>query len=288
MRPAHTTRHLAEIHIAVLLFGLAGLFGKWIALPSTIIVLGRVFFASFTLAFVLQLAGHSFRLARRPDYLYLSLLGILLALHWVTFFESIKVSTVAVGLLAYSTFPIFTVLLEPWFFREKFHGQSLVLAGITLMGVALIIPEWQLANDVTQGVLWGALSGASFALLSILNRRYVRSYSSLQIAFYQDLVAMLVLLPFLWWERPTIGMADWGLLVLLGVVFTAISHTLFINGLKSVPARTASIIASLEPVYGIIAAAFLLGEIPGWRVLLGGMAILSAAAVVTFIRPQAK
>ncbi|MCB0569590.1 MAG: DMT family transporter [Phaeodactylibacter sp.] len=276
------TRHLLEVHLAVLLFGLAGLFGKWITLPATVIVLGRVFFASICLAVVLKLSGIPFFLRRRRDYVYLAFLGLLLAFHWVTFFRSIQVSSVAVGLLSYSVFPVFVVLLEPWFFREPFHRQSLLLALLCLAGVALIVPEWSWAGHTMQGVAWGVLSGASFALLSVLNRKYVRDYSSLQVAFYQDVVALLALLPFYWLEKPVLGAWDWGLLAVLGAVFTALSHTLFINGLKSVPARTASIIATLEPVYGIAAAAFLLGEAPGWRVISGGLAILGTAVVAAF------
>ncbi|MCB0594572.1 MAG: EamA family transporter [Lewinellaceae bacterium] len=273
---------LLEIHLAVLLFGLASLFGKWVALPAVIIVLGRVAFAVPALALVLRWAGQSIRLNRRQDYLYLSLLGVLLAFHWVTFFESVQVSTVAVCLVSYSTFPFFTVFLEPLFFREPLSRRGLALAIVALAGVALVIPEWKLGNNTTLGVFWGVLSGISFALLSVLNRKYVRTYSSLQVAFYQDLVAFLLLLPFWFLLQPTPSASDWGLIVVLGVVFTAFSHTLFINGLKEVPARTASIIATLEPVYGIIAAALLLGEIPGVRVLAGGMLIIGAMAYASW------
>ncbi len=279
-------RHLFEIHLAVLLFGLASLFGKWITLPAVIIVLGRVAFAFPALALVLRLMGQNIRLNRRQDYIYLSLLGVLLAVHWVTFFESVQVSTVAICLLSYSTFPFFTVLLEPLFFREeRLSRQGLVLAVIALAGVALVIPEWRLGNDTTLGVFWGVLSGASFALLAVLNRKYVRTYSSLKVAFYQDLMAFVVLLPFwfLIWPQPS--PLDWSLLILLGIVFTAFSHTIFINGLKEVPARTASIIATLEPVYGILAAVLLLGEVPGPRVLLGGALIIGAMAYASW-RPN--
>ena len=275
-------RHLAEIHLAVLLFGLASLFGKWVALPAAIIVLARVAFAVPALVVVLRWAGQSIRLNRGQDYLYLGLLGVLLAFHWVTFFESVQVSTVAVCLVSYSTFPFFTVFLEPLFFRERLSRRGLALAIIALVGVALVIPEWKLGNNTTLGVFWGVLSGISFALLSVLNRKYVRTYSSLQVAFYQDLVAFLLLLPFWFILQPTPSASDWGLLVVLGVVFTAFSHTLFINGLKEVPARTASIIATLEPVYGIIAAALLLGEIPGVRVLAGGVLIIGAMAYASW------
>lgn len=277
-----SSRYLLEIHLAVLLFGLAGLFGKLIALPAAIIVLGRVFFASISLYLMMKAAGRRLALANRRDYGLLALLGALLALHWVAFFQSIQVSTVAVGLLTFSTFPVFAVFLEPFFFREERTApRDVLLAGLTFLGVALVIPEFELENSYVRGVLWGILSGFTFALLSILNRRYVRSYSSLTLAFYQDLIATLLLLPFLWVWKPVFTVWDIGLLVLLGVVFTALSHSLFINGLRGVPARAASVIASLEPVYGILAAFFLLGEQPEWRVVIGGGVILSVAAYAT-------
>lgn len=119
-------------------------------------------------------------------------------------------------------------------------------------------------------------------MLSILNRKFVKNYSSLTVAFYQDSFAALFLLPFLLLQHPVFQPQDLFLLVLLGVVFTGIAHSLFIGGLKGTRARTASIIASLEPVYGIIAAVLLLGEILEFRVFLGGFIILGAACYTTF------
>ena len=112
-------RSLFEIHLAVLLFGLAGLFGKWLALSPVIIVLGRVFFASVALALLFLFTKQSLRIYPRKNYLLLFLLGLILSIHWISFFKSIQVSTVAVGLLSYSIFPVFTAFLEPLFFKEK-------------------------------------------------------------------------------------------------------------------------------------------------------------------------
>ena len=274
--------NLAEIHIAVLLFGLAGLFGKLVDLPPSIIVLGRVFFASITLILIIAVLKLSLRLKHKKDYFYLALLGVILAVHWVSFFLSIQLSTVAIGLLTYSTFPIFTAFLEPLFFKEKIAGKDMLLAFITFVGVALVIPKFEWSNQVTQGALWGVFSGATFSVLSILNRKFVKSYSSYVVAFYQDFSATIVLIPFLFFLDFTVQNKEIWLLILLGVVFTGISHSLFINGLKNIKAKTASIIASLEPVYGILAAAFLLHEFPTLKVLIGGLIILGATAYETF------
>ncbi|MFC2158171.1 EamA family transporter, partial [Acidobacteriota bacterium] len=102
---------LIELHVAVVLFGLAGLFGKWLALSPFIIVLGRVFFASLVLGLILAAKKQSFKITPRKNYWVFLSLGVLLAVHWVCFFQSIQVSTVAVGLLSYSSFPLFTAFI---------------------------------------------------------------------------------------------------------------------------------------------------------------------------------
>lgn len=268
-------KYIAEIHIAVFLFGLSGLFGKLINMPSIIIVFGRVLFSSLFLMLILIFLKKDIRLKRQKHYLYLVIMGITLAIHWSSFFKSIQVSTVAIGLLTFSTFPVFVSFLEPYFMKEKINVSDIILAFITFIGVLLVIPNLEISNNITQGALWGILSGFTYAILSVLNRKYVSEYSSLVIAFYEQAVATIILIPFVFLYKPEFQLREVLLLVLLGIVFTGISHSLFINGLKGVKTQTASIISCLEPLYGIVFATLLLKEIPGLRELLGGIIILS-------------
>ena len=272
---------LFEIHIAVLFFGLAGLFGKLVNQPPTVIVFGRVLFAMAFLLPAMWYLKQSLRLSRTRDYFALLLQGFILALHWGTFFQAIQVATVAVGLITFSTFPIFVTFLEPVFFKEKLRPADVVLALVTFTGVVVVVPAFNLDNTTTQGALWGITSGLTFALLSIMNRKYARAYSSLVVAFYQDAAAALFLIPFLFLPAPVMTLPDMLWLALLGIVFTGVAHSLFIRGLAHVKAQAASIIASLEPVYGILAAALLLGESPALRELAGGVVILGAALYAT-------
>lgn len=267
-------KSLIEIHIAVLLFGMSGLFGKFLSLPPMIIVLGRVVFSSIFILMLILFRKTSIKLRQKKDYFYLILMGMILAVHWSTFFHSIQISTVAIGLLTFSTFPVFVTFLEPYFFREKIRLSDIVVAVVTFTGVVLVLPGFQLESDMTQGVIWGVVSGFTYAILSILNRKYVKEYSSTVIAFYEQAVAAIVLLPFLFIQKPVFQTTDIRLLILLGIVFTGISHTLFINGLKNVRTQAAGIISALEPLYGIILAIFLLREIPSFREIAGGIIIL--------------
>jgi len=276
-----TRQGLLEIHLATVLFGMAGLFGKWVALSPFLIVLARVFFASLALGIVLLASKQSLREILSKSIVLLFFLAAVLAVHWVAFFKSIQVSSVAVGLLSYSSFPAFTVFLEPLLFKERFDRRNLFFAALCLLGVFLIIPRFDPADIVYQGVLWGLLSGLAFAILTLFNRRLSQNYSSLAIAFFEDLLACLFLGPFLFFYRSPVMARDLLLLLILGVICTAGSHTLFIKGMRYVRAQSASIISALEPVYGIVLALFLLREVPALRTLLGGIIILSAVIAVS-------
>ena len=274
-------RSLLEIHTAVVLFGLAGLFGKWLPLSPFLIVLGRVFFASIALGIILLLSKHSLRIKNGLDEVLFIGLGLLLALHWAAFFKSIQVSTVAVGLLSYSSFPVFTAFLEPLISKVKLDLMNVLFAFVCFMGVVLIIPRFAMSDSTLKGVLFGLLAGLSFSLLSIMNRKLTLRYSSLVIAFYQDFFAMLFLLPFFFLAGTAVNSRSLLLLLFLGVVCTAGAHTFFIMGMKEIQAQTASIISSLEPVYGIILAFLFLGEVPAIRTVMGGLIILGAVLFIS-------
>ena len=121
-----------------LLFGLAGLFGKFLDLPAWCIVLGRTGFASITLGIVLIVVRDNLPGDLKTIGLF-SLLGLLLAVHWIAFFKSIQVSTVAVGLLAFSTFPVFIALFEPWWFNEKRRKVDMLAALLVLVGLGVMV-----------------------------------------------------------------------------------------------------------------------------------------------------
>ena len=276
------SRRLVEIHLAVFLFGFPGLFAKWLAWPPVLIVFGRVLFACLTLAAVMALGRRaSFRVPAGRDAVLLAACGFILAAHWTMFFQSIQVSSVAVGLLSYASFPVFTAFLEPLLTRRRWEPESLGFAAACVIGIALIVPGFDLSNAVVRGVMWGLGAGLSFAVLSVLNRGLAARHSTLTVAFYQDLVAGLCLVPLtLRLGLPRSG-HDWALIAVLGIFCTAAAHALFIDGLKGAGARTASILSSLEPVYGILLALVVLGEIPTLRTVAGGAVVLAAAVAAT-------
>ncbi len=269
---------LMKVHISVLLFGAAGLFGKTINASASVIVFGRVFFAGLFLLAYLLFRSEKINIDSAKDYFLIILSGVLLAFHWQTFFYSIQISTVAVGLLSFSTFPIFVALIEPLVGKAKFEISFIMLSLLVLLGLAVMVSDnILLKNDdsLMRGISYGIVSGFLFALIVLLNRSLVARNRAVQISFLQYFTAILVLLPFSYREIIAgISLVNWWQLLVLGAIFTAFSHTLFIAGLKTVRASVSSIICCLEPVYGIILAVIILQEIPKFRVIIGGLIVL--------------
>ncbi|WP_261179999.1 DMT family transporter [Anaerobacillus sp. CMMVII] len=147
-----------------------------------------------------------------------------------------------------------------------------------------MVQEVSFENTSFLGAFWGIVSAFTFSLLAIINRVLVRGYSSIVVGFYQNSFGFIVLIPFLFLFpfQFQFQLDNFLLLVLLGVLFTGVSHVMFIQGLKSVNVQKASIIACLEPVYGIIAAVFILAEIPSLREGVGILIILCMAIYVSF------
>jgi len=271
-------RGLVFANVAVLLFGLAGVLGKLSVLPTPLIVFGRAFFAGLVLLAVCWFQHISLRPKRPQDGFLLLGQGVLLALHWTAFFQAINVSNVAIGLLSFSSFPLFTAALEPLLLHQRPSRIQIVAALFILPGIYLLVPSFTFQNHTTLGVMWGLLSGATFALLSVTNRWLGRTYSSLMISLYQDGIAAIVLVPAFFLTAAGSFWTPHALLILLilGVVCTALAHTLFIASMRDITAQSASLLASLEPVWGIFFGVLLLGAIPTASTLLGGAIILGA------------
>jgi len=279
--PAKTVRlksALAALHAAVLLFGLAGLFGKLIEAPPTTIVLGRTCLAALALGLFLLMSDSGKRAGLKKEGPLLAVQGAILALHWWTFFHAIQISSVAVGLLGFAAFPMFVTLLEPLLFKESYRWFDIVISAAVSIGLTIVAWPFESGSDRVAGVLWGATSGLLFAVLSLLNRRSVRMLSPVAIACLQNAFAFLVLLPTIVWSPWKATWSQIGLLILLGVLCTAVAHALFIYSLRRVKTQLAGIMAALEPVYGIIFALLLLSEKPSLTTLAGGTLIISAAA----------
>ena len=278
---------IISILVALPFVSLTGLFGKFLTIAPLLIVQGRSIFAFGTLLIALVVMRKKLFFQDYREWIWLMVSGSILGIHWIAFFEAIQVSTVAIGLLSFASYPLFTTLLEPLFFKEVLRRKNVVAALIVICGLAIMAtsseePNAIISGSVIQGLLWGLLAGFGFSVLTLLNRGYVRNHSPLLLTCWQNGFAALVLLPWSLSESWTISGKEWSLLFILGVICTVGGHTLLINGLRHVKAQIASLlIAGLEPVGAIVFALFLLGEIPSLQTLLGGLLIVGTTFLIT-------
>ena len=259
---------LLSIHASIILFGIAGLFGKFLSFDAVLIVLGRTFIAFAALVFVHRLMQVPLLFKKRQHWMWMGLTGFILAVHWIGFFRSIQLSSVAIGLLSFSSYPLFTTFLEPIFFQEQLKRKNIiavvaVMAGLTLIATSGSSDTSQLTQkEIFQGLTWGIFASFSFAVLTLLNRKHVQDHHPLTVACWQNGIAAFVLFPLSLGYEWQFSSQEIGLLLLLGLFCTASGYVLLINGLRKVSVQLTSLLhAGLEPVYGILFALILLSEI---------------------------
>lgn len=270
-------RNIIYLHIAVMLFGLAGVAAQFVEIPAVLVALGRVVCSSLLLLIIAIVKKESLRLNSGKDYCMIILTGAVMAIHWTTFFQSVQVSTVAIGTITFSTFPLFLTFIEPIVFHEKLRSQSVLSAILLLIGVMITIPEFSMENHTTIGIIWGMVSSLSYAVLTLANRYFSPRYPARTVCLYEQGSAAIVLLPALFLVKTTWRPLDLAGIAFVGFICTAFAHSLYVSAQKSVRAQTAGIISGMETVYGILYALLFLGEVPSVRELAGGIVILGVA-----------
>lgn len=251
------------LHLAVILAGFTGVFGKLISLNEGLLVWYRVFFSFIWLFFILKLFKVSKAIPVREKY-DIAKVGLLITIHWVFFYGSIKYSNISIGVVCYSLTSFFTAIFEPLINRKKFVPSELLLSLLTLLGIALI---FHFDASYQLGIILGVISSAFAALYTIYNERLVKSYDSMLINYYQMIggtvglgVVMPLYLYFFPVEKLLPGLTDTLYLLLLSLFCTVGLYVLFAESLKRIPAFTVNLSFNLEPIYAIIMAFLFFAE----------------------------
>lgn len=281
-------RALLSIHVSAVLFGLTGVFGELIQASAAAITAGRAIFAFIALAGFAKLRGRGLMEGiTRHRMAVLAGAGLLLALHWVTFFHSVKVGGIAVATLGFASFPAFITLTEALVFKERVERAEWAILVLVTFGLILVVPAFNFGNEGTIGLLWGLASGFSFAMLALVNRRAAAGIDAVQIAFWQNIVVAALALPFAWFSLGQMQAMDWVWMIVLGVICTGLSHYLFVASMTVLNARSAGLVISLEPVYAIGVAWWLFSQVPSTRMLVGALLIIGAIAASGLRKPAA-
>ncbi|OCT39252.1 DMT family transporter [Pseudomonas putida] len=292
LSPALSHRNaLILAHVAAVLFGLTGILGALIQADASVITFGRAAFAVLALGLVALLQRRAlFRGLDRRRAAVLLFTGAMLAAHWVTFFLAVKIGGVAIATLGFASFPAFIALLDCIAFGERIRLREWLLLALVSLGLVLVVPTFDLLDQGTLGLLWGLASGLSFALLAIANRRWASGLKAVQVAFWQNLVVAVLVLPVALQNLVGQGLqtADWIYLALLGVFCTGLSQYLFVKSLKGLAARSAGMILALELVYAIACAWVLFAEAPSLRMLAGAGLIILATLLSAWGKPASE
>lgn len=248
---------LLQLHTAVFLWGFTGVLGRAITLSSTMLVWWRLLITAVSLWMLYLLQGK----AKKIDWkhgLQISLIGTILALHWVCFYASIKLANVTIALTCLSTTALLASLMEPLILGKKFDAVEIFLGLFAVAGI-LIIYNTHIQFSI--GIIVGLAASLFTVLVSVLNKKIIDKHPPEQITLYQltgGFLGLTVLMPLFGLLFPEKLAAptpwDWVWLFLLSWVCTILTFFLYIRALKNVSAFTMNLTLTLEPIYGIILA----------------------------------
>ncbi len=275
----NTTSGLLLVNLASLFISSSGILGKLIDLPPVVTSFFRSILGVLFLSLLILTIKGSMNFTWRRDQKSFIISGILLALHWSTYFYALQISNVSIAIISLFTYPIITTLIEPLFFQTRVEKINLLTSMLVLVGIVILVPEFSLRNDYTLGIVVGLLSALLYALRNLVSKKLVTTYSGDQTLVIQLFFAAILLSPSLFIYSYEIDLETIALLLVLGLITTAFGHTLFLMALRHLTTSSASVLASLQPVYAILLAVILIGEQLQMNVILGGILILLAVII---------
>lgn len=267
------------LNIATLFISTSGALGKFIEMPTPVIIWWRSSLALIVLFVFCKVKKINLKINSRKDLWTFILSAIFMGGHWITYFYALKFSNVAIGMLSLYTFPVMTALLEPFFIKVKLDPIHLFLGVLVLIGIYIIAPEMNIESSDVQGILLGLLSALCYSLRILILKIHVVKYNGTMLMMYQLLILTIILAPFLYVMDTSGIKTQFPYVIILAIVTTAIGHSMFVNSLKHFTSSTASIMTSALPIYGILIAFFFLGEIPNKNVYIGGLLIISTVLI---------
>lgn len=276
-----------QLHAAVFLAGFTGILGRLISLNEGMLVWYRLFLTTVTMVILFGLMK---KLRKIPvkDILKICAVGFIAAMHWVTFYASIKYSNVSVALVCFSSISFFTAILEPVILRKRINWTEMFLGLMTLGGISII---FHFDSQYKVAIVIGLVSAVLAALFPIYNRQFLKRVNVETLLTWQQfggLISLSVLMPFYLQRFPVEslipGMEDFLWLLVLSWFCSVIAFQFSSNALKRLSAFTVNLTYNLEPVYGILLAFMIYQEnklLSKWFYI--GFAIIATALIIHII-----
>ena len=256
-------KHYLHLHFLVFIAGFTAILGELITVSSIPLVWHRMLIASVITFSYLLIKRNSFKIDFKT-LLKFCLPGLIIALHWITFFEAIEQSNISITLAMFSTAAFFTSFIEPLFFKRKIIFYEIIMGLLVIIGVYIITMAEILYLN---GIILGILSALFSSLFSVLNGKLVKKYSPVNISFYEFLTGLIFITLYLviFNSFDTVYLdslisLDYLYLFILGSICTAYAFIAAVGLMKFLSPFTVVLTYNLEPVYGIMLALILFPE----------------------------
>jgi drug/metabolite transporter (DMT)-like permease len=280
-----------KLHFIVFLWGFSAILGKLVTIPTLEMIFFRGLLAATGMALAMYVLNDSFKVAGK-DLIRLLLIGAVVAVHWLAFFGSARVSNVSVSLVGFATNSLWAAILEPAFNRRKVKKFELILGLIVLAGLYVI---FSFNFDYHLGLGLGIFAGFTSALFSVFNSRMVRRVSPFAITFYEMVGIILTLglvLPIFSSVTDNSiqlpSLEDWMYIAILAGVCSVYAYSVAVELMKRVSVFMIQLALNLEPVYGIIMAVMIFRqqEKMGWNFYMGTCIILAAVVSYPYLKKR--
>ncbi|WP_075591307.1 DMT family transporter [Labilibacter marinus] len=282
MTKNNTFRHIIELNIAIIFMSTSGALARYIELPVPVVIASRALFGGMFIYLFCRWKGFNLKINKK-DRGVIVLSGVLMGLHWVTYFYALVLSSVAVGMISLFTFPVITSLLEPLMLKKKFQKLQLLLGLMTLVGVYFLVPEFSFENDYFKALVVGVISAVFYSLRNIITKSKVQSYNGSVIMMYQLIIIAVVFSPMFIIYKDFNFVGELPGVLLLSLLTTAIGHTLFLYSLKNFSVTSISLMSSSQLLYGVVIGIIFLSEYPRNESIIGGV-IIFATVVLESLR----
>lgn len=289
-----TTRDYFKLHFIVFLWGFTAVLGKLISIPSVEMVFYRTLLAAIGMAVLMIFLQKSFSFSSK-DLLSIFLTSIIVAIHWITFFVSGKISNPSTSLVGFATCSFWAAFIEPIAKRKNIQLLEIGLGVIVLIGLTTILT---FNFQFPLGLFLGIVSGLTAALFSVINSKLVHRVNAYTITFYEMLGACLVILLFMpvyqntWAFQGELNLTptftDWIYITIMALACSVYAFSVSINLSKKLSVFFIQLALNLEPVYGIILALLVFGqkEVMSWNFYIGTLIILSAVVAYPIIKKK--
>ena len=290
-----TTKDYLKLHFIVFLFGFTAILGKLVSIPSVEMVFYRTLMAATGMAILIYLVKGSFRVSK-SDLIKILLTGAIVAIHWLTFFGSGRVSNPSTSLVGFATCSFWAAFIEPIAKRKKIQALEVALGVIVLIGLIII---FSFDFNYALGLFLGIISGLTAAIFSVINSKIATRVSAYTITLYEMIGACITVILFfpvykiLFAENHELQLIpapmDWVYIGTMAIACSVYAYSVMIDLSKKLSVFFIQLALNLEPVYGIVIALLVFGqqEVMGWNFYLGTAIILSAVAIYPALKSRA-